>query len=144
MKRLLIIAADYLFNAALSAMLALVVALLVCFLRGLGALPLSTAATYMSIGAICGSCSKLSIEGAFLLFGERKALAYILNFLVIALVLPLATFGLFGGFGDTPVWAVWLIFAFVEVGSVPIVYAYLDEASGIERALRKRNESHRD
>ena len=143
MKRQLLIAADYLLNAALSAMLALVVALLVCFLRGRGALALSTAATYMSIGAICGSCSKLSIEGTFLLFGERRALAYILNFLVIALVLPLATFGLFGGFGDTPAWAVWLIFALVEAGSVPIVHAYLNEASGIERALRKRNESHR-
>lgn len=141
MKRIIAISLDYLLNAAKSGTLGIVIALMVCLVRGSRVLVLSDAAFYALIGVVCGTCSKASIEGAFLLFGKRSALAYLLNALIIALVIPALVCGFRQGFDGMPLGIVILIFALAEGGSVLLVRGVIGEASRIEQAIEEKRKS---
>jgi hypothetical protein len=140
MKRSLWLLADYFRNAYKSSMIGVLVAVAVALARGRNSLLLVDIGAYALIGAACGTCSKAAIEAAFSLLGRRPILAYVLNAVVIAAVITLLVYALFGDFAGLEPWLVALIFILPEVVSVLLVRAGIGEATRLERAFEKRRD----
>lgn len=141
MKRAFGIFIDYLVNALKSAGIGALLAAAVALARGEGILLLGDAGIYSLIGAACGTCSKAVIEGTLSLFGTRRLLAYIINATIIAAVILASVFIFLKGFEGMKAWAIVLVFALPEAGSVLLVRAGLDEALRFERAFEERREA---
>ncbi len=77
---------DYLRNALASGLVGFLVAVALQLAWGSPCLPFSFAGACALTGAVCGTASKGIVEGAFSLFGRRRALAYGLNAAVILII----------------------------------------------------------
>jgi hypothetical protein len=139
MKRLVTIFLDYLINALWSGGIGVLVALALTIILGSNEYGLSRAGLYAVVGAVCGTCSKATIEGSFALFGARRLRAYLLNALVIALVILAFNFTHYGKLSGLPPVAIASIFALPETVSAILVHHGLSEADRLQRAFERRH-----
>jgi hypothetical protein len=133
--------ADYLVNACWSAAIGDILAISLALVQGRDSVTLEALAGYALVGITGGTCSKAAIESAYALFGERKALAYLLNALIVMAVILGFSYLIMGGLGGLPPLAIILIFAIPEIVSVLLVHAGLAESERVSGAfLRRRDE----
>ncbi len=140
MSKPLAIALDYAFNALVSAGLGALVAVGIVLARGESSVGLGLAAGCSLIGAACGTASKLTIEGAFALFGKRLALGYLLNAAIVALLVWAGASLVFGGFRGLGLPELLLCFLLPELASVLIVRFGIYEAKSLERSFEAKRE----
>jgi hypothetical protein len=140
MKRIAAILLDYLVNAFWSGCVGLLVAAALSLVPGTSEYGLSKAGLYFLVGVVCGSCSKATIEGSFILFGAHRLRAYLLNALIIALIILAFNFTHYGSMRGLPLLAILSIFAIPEAVSAILVRLSLDEAQRLEKAFARRRE----
>jgi hypothetical protein len=140
MKSILGIAWDYAFNALKSAVIGALVSAGIALAQGEGMLSLGFAASCALVGIVCGTSSKLIIEGAFMLFGPRRWIAYMLNAAVIAGIVIGYVLVFFGSFAGISPRAIVLAFFLPEAASVVLVRSELEEVIRLERAFDRRRE----
>lgn len=136
---------DYLANAAVSALVGLMVSVAIVVARGDAALPLDFAAACSLTGAVCGTASKGIIESAFFLFGRRPAMAYLLNAVVISLIVLGFIAIYFGDLSGLDLTILVLGFAGPIVGGSLIIHRAQFDAERMTDAFeRKRRRLERD
>jgi hypothetical protein len=130
--------ADYLVNALWSAIIGAALAVALALVQGKNSVGLAPLGAYALVGITGGTCSKAAIEGAYALFGARKAFAYALNAVIVLAVILVFSYVIMGGLSGLPTLAVILIFALPEIASVLLVHAGLYEAERLNRAFMER------
>jgi hypothetical protein len=132
--------ADYLVNALRSAVIGDILAIAIVLAQGGDSVTLESLVSYAVVGITGGTFSKAAIEGAYALFGKRKALAYLLNALIVAIVILGFSYLIMGGMDGLPPLVIFLIFAIPEIASVILVHAELDEAESVAHAFLRRSD----
>ena len=140
MKKLLGIACDYVLNSLGSAAIGGLVSLGIALAQGSWPPSAGLAASCALVGVACGTASKLTIEGAFALFGARRWIAYLLNAVVIAGIVVGYVHLFIGRLADMNAWSMLVAFAVPEGASLLIVRAGVGQALRLERAFDRRRE----